>query len=265
MEANQEVLAEIPAPEQAATAAPATVETSAPEQTDEQKELDAAKSKTFTQEELDAAIGKRLAREQRKWEREQQQRVQESQRQVEHKSLSIDQFETPEAYAEALAEVKAEQKAVVILEKQKVLSVEARFDELQDEAQEKYEDYYQVIKSDSLAISTNMAQVIKESDIGPDIAYFLGKNPAESARIYALSPLAQAKEIGRIEAQLSSEPPKAKKTTNAPDPISPVKASGKNTATYDTTDPRAAEKMSTSDWIAAERARQIAKFRAKNR
>ena len=55
-------------PEQAATAAPET-EVIAPE---------AEAPKTFSQEDLDAAIGKRLAREQRKWEREQAQRVAET-------------------------------------------------------------------------------------------------------------------------------------------------------------------------------------------
>ena len=57
-------LAVDPALEQVATAAPDT-NVDAPEE----KPVEAAK--TFTQEELDAAIGKRLAREQRKWERTQ--------------------------------------------------------------------------------------------------------------------------------------------------------------------------------------------------
>ena len=52
-----------PAPELEATAA-------TPEPVVETPEVEAPK--TFSQEELDAAIGKRLAREQRKWERERQ-------------------------------------------------------------------------------------------------------------------------------------------------------------------------------------------------
>jgi hypothetical protein len=265
MEANQEVLAEIPAPEQAATAAPATVETSAPEQTDEQKELDAAKSKTFTQEELDAAIGKRLAREQRKWERDQQQRVQESQRQVEQKSLSIDQFETPEAYAEALANVKAHELISKREQEKQLTETLETYHDKEESAREKYDDFESVAYNPNVRITDVMAQTIQSSEIGPDLAYFLGSNPKEAERISRLQPFLQAKEIGKIEAQLSAAPTKSKKTTNAPDPISPVKASGKNTPSYDTTDPRAAEKMSTSEWIAAERQRQIAKFQAKHR
>jgi hypothetical protein len=56
---TEEVLAEVPAPEQVETASPEP-EVSTPEVTE-------TVSKTFTQEELDAAIGKRLAREQRFW------------------------------------------------------------------------------------------------------------------------------------------------------------------------------------------------------
>jgi len=54
--------------------APAPTVTATPETEVQTSETPEVVSKTFTQEELDAAIGKRLAREQRKWEREQTQR-----------------------------------------------------------------------------------------------------------------------------------------------------------------------------------------------
>ena len=98
----EEVPAEsLPVPEQEATAAPATEV-----QTPETPEV---ATKTFSQEELDAAIGKRLAREQRKWEREQAQRQSEQQTLRAAPAASADQFESPEAYAEALALQKAEE------------------------------------------------------------------------------------------------------------------------------------------------------------
>jgi len=74
----------------------------------------------------------------------------------------------------------------------------------------------------------------------------------------------QAKEIGRIEAKLASEPP-VKKTTSAPAPISPVTARSSNAPSYDTTDPRSIKSMSTSEWIEAERQRQVKKMQAQNR
>ena len=106
-----------------------------------------------------------------------------------------------------------------------------------------------------------MAETIKASDLGPDLAYWLGSNPKEADRISRLSPLLQAREIGKIEAKITAEPVQ-KKTSTAPDPIRPVTARAVNSGVTDTTDPRSVKTMSTSDWIAAERQRQIDKARA---
>ena len=71
----------------------------------------------------------------------------------------------------------------------------------------------------------------------------------------------QAKEIGKIEARLASDPP-VKKTSNAPAPISPVTARSNGAPSHDTTDPRSIKSMTTSQWIEAERARQMKKYEA---
>jgi hypothetical protein len=55
-----------------------------------------------------------------------------------------------------------------------------------------------------------MAETIKSSDIGPDLAYWLGSNPKEADRISRLSPLLQAREIGKIEAKITADPSKRK-------------------------------------------------------
>ena len=247
------------APATEVTATPEAVET-APEVTDE-----AAKSevKTFTQEELDAAIGKRLAREQRKWEREQQAKLAEMQaKQAVPKEIPpADQFETPEAYAEALAVKKAEELlAQRELQKQQSALEEAYADR-EEEARNKYEDFEQVAYNPQLRVTDVMAETIKASDMGPDLAYWLGSNPKEADRISRLSPLLQAREIGKIEARLSNDPP-VKKTTSAPAPISPVTARSSGAPSYDTTDPRSTKTMSASEWIEAERQRQIRKWEA---
>jgi hypothetical protein len=106
-----------------------------------------------------------------------------------------------------------------------------------------------------------MAETIKASDMGPDLAYWLGTNPKEADRISRLSPLLQAREIGKIEAKLGTNPI-VKPTTSAPAPISPVTARTSGSSSYDTTDPRSVKAMSTSDWIEAERARQMKKLQA---
>jgi hypothetical protein len=106
-----------------------------------------------------------------------------------------------------------------------------------------------------------MAQTIQASDIGPEVAYYLGANPKEADRISRLAPFVQAKEIGRIEAKLATDPP-VKRTTSAPAPISPVTARSTGGPAYDTTDPRSTKTMTDSQWIEADRARQRKKWEA---
>jgi len=243
-----------PAPEQVATAAPKP-EVKAPEVAEDQQ------AKTFTQEELDAAIGKRLAREQRKWEREQAQRVAETQTLRAAPVQSVDQFESTEAYADALAYQKAEQLIAQREAAKQQTQVLESYHEREEEARSKYEDFEQVAYNPKLPITNVMAEAIKSSDIGPELAYHLGTNPKEADRISKLSPLAQAKEIGRIEAKLAADPP-VKRTSSAPAPISPVSARSTGSSAYDTTDPRSIKTMTDSQWIEADRARQRKKWEA---
>jgi len=244
MEENTEVVAETPAPEQVATPAPEPVEAPA--------------VKTFTQEEVDALIGKRLARERRSWERERPKAPA-----APAEPVTQDKFESVEAYADALAAQKAEQLLQQReLERQQAALVES-YHEKEEQAREKYDDFEQVAYNPSLKISTVMAQTIQASEIGPDIAYYLGSNPKEADRISRLSPFLQAKEIGKIEAKVAASPP-TRKPSSAPAPIEPVAARASGAPAYDTTDPRSIKAMSTSDWIAAERQRQIKAWEAKH-
>ena len=253
----QQNLAEVDsAPATEVTATPETVE-NAPVVADEQKE-----SRVFTQDELDAAIGKRLAREQRKWERDQ------AQKQAEAQTLRapayippVDQFESPEAYADALAYKKAEELIAQRDQARQQSEILETYHEKEEEARSKYDDFEQVAYNPKLSITTVMAQSIQASEVGPEVAYYLGANPKEADRISRLAPILQAKEIGRIEAKMANDPP-VKKTTSAPAPISPVTARSSGSPAYDTTDPRSTKTMTDSQWIEAERARQMKKLQA---
>jgi hypothetical protein len=236
-----------PASESEATAAPIAETTRPEDQTTETP-------KSFTQEELDAIVGKRLAREQRKWEREQAQRTVPT---APSELPPPDQFDSVETYAKAYAEQMLREREV---QKQRSEYVEAYHDREED-ARGKYDDFEQVAYNPNLRITTVMAETIQTSDVGPDVAYYLGSNPKEADRISRLSPILQAKEIGKIEATLVSNPP-VKKSSSAPTPISPVTARSSGTSTYDTTDPRSIKSMTTSEWIAADRARQVKKLEA---
>lgn len=237
---------------QEATAAPEPVVTP-----DEQEG-----GKSFTQEELDAIVTKRLAREQRKWEREQ------SRRTVEVAPPAplppVDSFADAQSYAEAMAEQKAQELLARREAVQQQTAVLDAYHDREEEARVKYDDFEQVAYNPNLRVTDAMAQTIQASDIGPDVIYYLGTNPKESERIARLPVLLQAKEIGKLEAKLVSDPP-VKRTSTAPAPIAPVTARTSGSNSYDTTDPRSIKSMTTSEWIEAERQRQIRKYEAANR
>jgi len=250
-------LAEVPAPELEATAAVEPVENETPEEQPVEQEA----TKTFTQEELDAIVGKRLAREQRKWEREQAQKLAEQQARQVPTDLSPEQFETYEDYADALAERKAEELLARREAEQQQRAFLDAYHEREEAARDKYDDFEMVAYNPELPVTEAMARAIQASDIGPDVLYHLGSNPKDAARISRLDPILQAREIGKIEAQLGAAPP-VKKTSNARAPIAPVIARTTGSPAFDTTDPRSTKSMSTSEWIEAERLRQIKKYEA---
>tara|TARA_R110000868_G_scaffold51435_5_gene163088 strand:- start:3 stop:767 length:765 start_codon:yes stop_codon:yes gene_type:complete len=248
----EEVPAELlPVPEQEATAAPAT-EVQTPE---------IVEAKSFSQEELDAAIGKRLAREQRKWERDQAQRQSEQQTLRAAPTATADQFESTEAYADALAYQKAEELIAKREAAKQHSAILESYQDLEEEARSKYDDFEQVAYNPKLTITNVMAETIQSSDIGPELAYYLGSNPKDAERISRMTPFSQAKEIGKIEAKLAAEPP-VKRTTSAPAPITPVTARTSGSSTQDTTDPRSIKTMTASQWIEADRVRQMKKLEA---
>lgn len=256
MSDENEVVAEVtPAPEPEATAAPE------PEVIAEEAKPEEKPAKTFSQEELDALVGKRLARERRKWEREQAAKAINPSPTGEAETPLPAKDENPEAYAEALAERKAAELLAQREAQRQQLELLEAYHEREESAREKYDDFEQVAYNPALAITKVMAETIQASDVGPDVAYYLGSNPKEADRISRLSPYLQAKEIGKIEAKIADNPP-VKKTTNAPPPIKPVTAKTVGAPARDTTDPRSVKEMSTSEWIEAERMRQIKKWEA---
>lgn len=96
-----------------------------------------------------------------------------------------------------------------------------------DEGRDKYADFDEVALDTSLPITSHMFEAAGGKFL-TEILYHLGKNPEKAARISAMSPIAQAKEIGRIEDTIN--PPK-KKVTKAPSPPGIVSGVGVNLPT----------------------------------
>jgi hypothetical protein len=246
---NEAVVA---APESGVTAVPDAVENTPEEQ----------EPKTFTQEELDRIIAAEKAKVERKVRRELNEALQEQRQQSPAEPPQPGQYNSAEDYAEALAEYKVEQKLAEREVQQQRKQAESTYAEREEEARAKYDDFQDVVYSPDLRITNEMAEVIKVSEIGPELAYHLGTNPKEAERISRLSPLSQARELGKIEASLTAtNPPVGKKASSAPEPIRPV-GNRSNTPKYDVTDPRSVKTMSDAEWIAARNQQVASKYRA---
>jgi hypothetical protein len=89
-----------------------------------------------------------------------------------------------------------------------------------DAASAKYEDFDE--KVGELKPVNEFIVAIMDADNGADIAYYLGSHPDEVQRIAQLSPIAQMRAIGRLEAKLAAEPTEPKTPSKAPAPIKPV-------------------------------------------
>lgn len=160
-----------------------------------------------------------------------------------------DQFESYEAYIEARADWRADQKVKEALDADRKASqareqqgrqsqgmeqVAQSWTKRETEFQATAKDYLDVVtpfvEEDLGSFSQPARAAIVESDIGPQVLYHLAQNPDEAERIAALSPVRQVAELGKIEVSLSkaAETPAPAKVSKAPAPITPVK-SGRST------------------------------------
>lgn len=84
-------------------------------------------------------------------------------------------------------------------------------------------DYNDVVaETRHMAVAHEINGAIAESEIGPEITYFLAKNPDEIERINKLPPARRLIEMGKLEAKLMKEDAPKKKVSAAPAPTSNV-------------------------------------------
>lgn len=133
------------------------------------------------------------------------------------------------------------------IEQQRKHEVAQSWDAQVADAKARYADFDQVALNPATPISPQVAQMIASMDAGADVAYQLGRNPAEAHRISSLSPVEAAMELGRLEARLPK--PSQQPTTKAPDPVTPVRP--KSSPTKDPS------KMTMAEYMAARKAGKI--------
>lgn len=153
-----------------------------------------------------------------------------------------------QAYLFKQAEDRAVKAAEAVLTKKQTES--ARFQtitahkEREAEFAKKVPDYFEI--AHYAPITESMAEIVMESEMSAELAYHLGKNRQVALNLARLTPLQQAREIGRIEAKLAAKPTPA--ATSAAPPPAPKLEGNRGTSPVE---PGTAEadKLSTEEWL----------------
>ena len=152
------------------------------------------------------------------------------------KKPKIEDFETMEEYNEALTDYKIDlrfwrenQKKAreheSVEEKENLDESYGSLEKKIEKGRRKFTDFDELVLNDDLKISEEMVEAIILSDAAEDVLYYLGQHPDESQEISGLTSVQAAYRLGKIEEKLHAPPP-PKKTTKAPEPISPISSSG---------------------------------------
>jgi hypothetical protein len=109
------------------------------------------------------------------------------------------------------------------LEQAERAAVAASYSAQVQEAKSRYADFDAVVTQNAglSVVDDQMAMMIASSEVGADLAYFLGSNIGVTQQIARMNPVDRARALGRIEATLTM--PKPRTSTTAPPPVSPVR------------------------------------------
>jgi hypothetical protein len=183
--------------------------------------------KQTAQERINAVI-----RKQREAEREAEhwRKLAEQKEQVTQTSNrpQIENFQTQEAYEDALFEWRDAAKQQQVQHYQQTIAEKESVNKFRVNAEkmkELYEDFDEVVEQP--VFSPTMREVLLNSDDGAMVAYFLGReeNRKVADKINSLPVKLQVYELGKLEERLKLAK-KTQKPTGAPSPISPVGATG---------------------------------------
>lgn len=104
-----------------------------------------------------------------------------------------------------------------------------------------HHDFDQVVRD--APINDSMIEILSQFDDPHEIAYWMGKNKQDAARIANLPPARLAYELGKIADKLKESRPEAV------EPMTPVSGGTANASIYDTTSP-ASDKLSDAEYYA---------------
>ena len=140
----------------------------------------------------------------------------------------LDKFKTYEDFVEALTSWTVKQEAKKYAEQQVAAEateieqqIEAEYQGKVDAFKAAHPDFEEVMDTD-VSIYMGVERAIKEMDTGPEVAYFLAKNPEVAAKLMEMTPLKAITEVGKIAQKLAKPESPAKPKSAAPAPITPV-------------------------------------------
>jgi len=151
-------------------------------------------------------------------------------------SQFTDMFE----YAKALTDYKVDQRlgeerqkvvqAKVQAEKEQVLNT---WSERVNQAKATMPNFEQVVKSADMTVINEVRDSIFESDVGPQLLYHLADNPEFVEKLQGMTPAAQLRQIGKLEAMFEKQDSKpVVQRSRASAPITPIRsaANGRDVA-----------------------------------
>ncbi|NYS10330.1 capsid scaffolding protein [Xanthomonas phage PBR31] len=233
------------APKPETTGEPETPEAEKPEDTPQEQP---AKKKKPLVEEL---VRTRHERNEAKTEAEQlraelaelRQQMQVAQTQAAPKDLDPkpvrSQFVSDEDYQEALTDWKVDQKLAERQQQEQQARLEAAQQALADNWQKRLAaakadltDFDEVVGKSEVDLPNHLYVAVVESEVGPQLAYYLAQNPDEARLLRGMSPTSALRMLGKLEDRLSQkdEPvredkpaPVTPEKSKAPPPIDPLK------------------------------------------
>ena len=148
-----------------------------------------------------------------------------------------EQFSDMFEYAEALADWTAdkrfkEEKAKEVaakVEQERAKTMETWANRVND-FRGKTPDFDEMVQSADVVVSNEVRDAIFDSDVGPQILYHLAENPDVASKLQGMTAIGALRMIGKLEAKFEqpetvSKPREtAVKTSKAPPPINPIRA-----------------------------------------
>ena len=164
-------------------------------------------------------------------------------------------FNDLEAYTEAVTDWKVQRALQAVQQQTQVQSLAQTYEQRLAQYRTEVPDFDEVMQDfveDYGDVNVpEIVQVAMESNVGPQLAYYLAKNTEEVERIAKLPSHRRLLELGKLEDKLSqpkTQKPVAepvKKVSAAPPPVKPVRGTGKVESSTDLADPN----LSYSEWV----------------